>query len=184
VKLLNELSLSAPVDETWRVLLDVPRLARAVPGAAVEADPVDGGYRGTMNVQLGPAVREYVGVARLQDVDEDERIVSFHLFGREAGGQGQAEATITIRAVGDAVATRLLFETELHVAGRGWARAARENGEDVAATVLGELGARLEAMVGVQAEAADASRALRERAVVVVAGAIVGLALIRAVRRR
>ena len=186
--IVTELSLSAPVQDTWQVLLDVRRLMGALRGADVDLESVDGGYRGRMSVQLGGVVRKYAGVVRLQDVDEDDRVASYHLFAREVGGRSRAEATITVRVVGDAVATRVMVETEFGVAGHG-SRTARSVGEDVAASVFDELGVRLERMVGAGARTAGEPRSLRERKIVLVAGALVagaigGGALVRAVRRR
>jgi carbon monoxide dehydrogenase subunit G len=87
MKLTNDLRVSASMPETWRTLLDVPRVARALPGATIDAEPVDGAFRGRLKIKLGPVTAEYTGRAQLQDVDEDEHIASFHVTGREARGR-------------------------------------------------------------------------------------------------
>jgi carbon monoxide dehydrogenase subunit G len=195
MKLVSELQLSAPVQETWRALVDVPRVAQALPGATIEPDPVDGAYRGRIKIKLGPVITEYSGLARLQDIDDDDHVASFHVQGREAHGQGSAEATISISASGDAIGTRLQVETDLQVTGRQ-AQLGRGIMEDVASGVLAEFAARLErALVSGEAaeddggdEAFDAGRAvlrpLIERAAIALAGVLVGLALGRVVWRR
>jgi carbon monoxide dehydrogenase subunit G len=143
MKLTNEVALAAPVERAWELLLDVPRLANALPGAAVEPAGEAGLYRGSMRVKLGPVTLEYEGVVRLQDVDEDERVASFHAQGRERRGQGTAAATITNRlAPGDGHA-RLVVETDLAVTGRA-AQFGRGIMESVAGTVLAEFARRLE----------------------------------------
>ena len=92
MRLTNEFELAAPVERTWPLLLDVPRVGGALPGAQLEPDPAGDSYRGTMKVKLGPVTTEYAGTARLGDVDEDERVASFYVQGREARGQGRASA--------------------------------------------------------------------------------------------
>jgi carbon monoxide dehydrogenase subunit G len=206
MRLRNEVHVAAPLDRTWRMLLDVPRVAGALPGAAIEPDPVDGAWRGTMRVRLGPVVAEYAGTARLADVDEDERVAGYHVQGREVGGQGTAAATITGRVLDAGEGTRLVVETDLRLTGRE-AHLGQGIAQDVAAAVLAGCAGRLEeeglggtgtdggangasgrAASGEDAgEALDGPRAARrpvlERATLVLAGLAAGLALGRVVWR-
>lgn len=199
MKLHNELRLEVPLAQAWSALLDVPRVARALPGATVEGDAGPDGYRGRMRVKLGPASAEYTGLARLDDVDDDEHRASYRVHGREIHGQGEAEAVIHVAAVPDGAATRVRVDTELAVSGRQ-AQLGRGLMEDVAAGVLDEFAARLsDALTGVApASSADASepfdasravlRPLLERAAFalggLLAGLLAGLALGRVVWRR
>lgn len=195
MKLTNELQLSAPLQETWRMLLDVPRVASALPGATIEPPPVDGAYRGRLKIRLGPVVAEYTGIAQLQDVDDDEHTASFRVTGREARGQGTAAATITIRAQDRGEGTRVQVETDLQVTGRQ-AQLGRGVMEEVAAGVLREFASRLEPAIlgGEGAQAASAGdvfdargavlRPLLERASILLAGVLVGLGLGRLIWRR
>jgi uncharacterized protein len=195
VKLTNELLLTAPLSQTWQTLLDVPRVARALPGATIDPDPSDGAYRGRMVVKLGPVTTEYTGTARLQDVDEDEGIVAFHVQAREIRGQGTAAATITARVAPEAGGTRLIVETELLLTGRQ-AQFARGIMEDVAGAILTEFAARLEREIlgHPRAESDDGRevldvgsavyRPLLRRAGILVAGVALGLGLGRALWRR
>jgi len=146
MKLKNEVVVTAPLDRTWAALLDVPRVARALPGATVEPDGVEGVYRGALKVRLGPIAMEYEGVARLQDVDEDEYVASFRLQGREVAGPGGASATITNRLVPEENGTRVVVETDLAVTGRA-AQFGRGLMEDVAGRLLEQFAARLETEV-------------------------------------
>ncbi len=141
--LRNEAVVAAPLEETWTALLDVPRVARALPGATMEREGVEGAYRGTLKVKLGPVTMEYEGVARLDDVDEDEHVATFHLQGREARGSGGATATITNRLLPEERTTRVVVETDLAVTGRA-AQFGRGLMEDVAARMIEQFAAGLE----------------------------------------
>jgi uncharacterized protein len=147
MKLRNEVVVAAPLEETWRTLLDVARVVRALPGASIEADSVEGVYRGSMRVKLGPVTAEYTGAATLEDADEDERVATFRVQGREARGHGTATATITNRLVPEAAGgTRVIVETELDITGKA-AQFGRGILEDVSSRLLDQFASRLEAEV-------------------------------------
>jgi uncharacterized protein len=147
MKLRNEVVVAAPLEETWRTLLDVARVVRALPGASIEADSVEGVYRGSMRVKLGPVTAEYTGAATLEDADEDERVATFRVQGREARGHGTATATITNRLVPEAAGgTRVIVETELDITGKA-AQFGRGILEDASSRLLDQFASRLEAEV-------------------------------------
>jgi hypothetical protein len=156
MKLRNEVTVPAPLEQTWSLLLDVPRVVRALPGAAVEPDGVEGVYRGSLKVRLGPVAMEYEGTARLEDVDEDEHVASFRVEGRERRGHGGATATIVNRLAPTEDGTRLMVETDLAVTGRA-AQLGRGLMEDVAAGLLERFAQGLEtAVLGREEEVAPA----------------------------
>jgi len=60
--------VSTPIDETWKVLLDIERIAPCLPGAQLEE--IDGDeFRGVVKVKVGPITAQYKGSARLAEVD-------------------------------------------------------------------------------------------------------------------
>jgi len=136
--LQNEFVVSAGVEPTWRLLLDLERVSRCLPGAAVEPGGEDGRLLGTMRVKLGPIAMTYKGTARLDDVDETARAAVVAVEGKETRGQGSASARIrsTLAAEGDA--TRVRIETELNVTGRP-AQFGRGIMQDVAAKMLADF---------------------------------------------
>ena len=54
MKLENEFRVDVPVDEAWRVLLDVERIAPCMPGAQLTEVVDDTTYKGNISVRLGP----------------------------------------------------------------------------------------------------------------------------------
>jgi carbon monoxide dehydrogenase subunit G len=194
MKLRNEFEVAVPVERTWETLLDVPRVARALPGATMESEGEGGAWRGSMKVKLGPVTTEYAGSARIQDVDEDDRVAAYRVEGREARGQGSAAATITTRLAAADGGTRVVVETDMQVTGRQ-AQLGRGLMEQVASAILDDFAGRLERELRGEAapddrgaEALDVSAAVRgpllERAGLVLAGVVAGLALGRLVWRR
>jgi carbon monoxide dehydrogenase subunit G len=194
MRLRNEFDVDAPPDRTWATLLDVPRVAGALPGATIDPEAEGGAWRGTMKIKLGPVTSEYAGSARIQDADEDDRVAAYRVEGREARGQGSAAATITTRLSEQGGGTRVVVETDLHVTGRQ-AQLGRGLMQDVAGAILGEFATRLERELGGEptvapdaGEALDVSSALRgpllERAALLLAGLLAGIALGRVVWRR
>jgi carbon monoxide dehydrogenase subunit G len=161
MKLKNEVIVPAPLEQTWPLLLDVPRMVRALPGATVEPDGAEGVYRGALKVRLGPVAMEYEGVARLEDVDEDEHVATFRIEGRERRGHGGATATITNRLLPAEGGTRLVVETDLSVTGRA-AQFGRGLMEDVAGHLLQRFARGLEAAVLGAEEVAPARPATAE----------------------
>jgi carbon monoxide dehydrogenase subunit G len=145
MKLTNEVTVPAPLERTWSLLLDVPRVVRALPGATVEPGAAEGVYRGALKVRLGPVAMEYEGTARLEDVDEDEHAATFRIEGRERRGHGGATATIVNRLSPAENGTRLLVETHLAVTGRA-AQLGRGLMEDVAGSLLRQFAGGLEAV--------------------------------------
>jgi carbon monoxide dehydrogenase subunit G len=134
----NEFVVSAGLESTWRLLLDLERVSRCLPGAAVESGGDDGALLGTMRVKLGPIAMNYKGTARLDDVDEVARTAVVAVEGRETRGQGFASARIrsTLAAEGDA--TRVRVETEMNVTGRP-AQFGRGIMQDVATKMLADF---------------------------------------------
>jgi carbon monoxide dehydrogenase subunit G len=143
MKLRNEFSIGAPIDQTWDMLLDIQRVAQCLPGAKIEPADGDGVYRGQMKVRLGPMTVEYQGTARLGDVDEDDHVATIDVKGKEARGQGTASATITNSVAPEGDRTKVTVETDLNVTGRP-AQFGRGIMEDVASKMLDDFAKRLE----------------------------------------
>ena len=196
MKLVNEFDVGVSVQRTWDTLLDVPRVARALPGATIDPEGEAGAWRGTMKIKLGPVTTEYAGTARVQDVDADGHVASYRVEGREARGQGSAAATITTRlSPADGDGTKVVVETDMQVTGRQ-AQLGRSLMEEVAGTILGEFAGRLEKELTGQglsdkvaaADVLDVSKAVRgpvaERIGIFTFGALLGLIIGIRVRSR
>jgi len=138
LKLENEFVVAAPIESTWRTLLDLERVAGCLPGARIEPAEEPGSYNGAMRVKLGPMTMEYKGTARLESVDESAHTAVFAVQGKETRGQGSARATIRNQLVDSGGSTQVLVETELSITGRP-AQFGRGIMQDVATSMLGDF---------------------------------------------
>jgi carbon monoxide dehydrogenase subunit G len=138
MRLDHSFTVPAPVGEAWTVLLDVPRIAPCMPGAALES--FDGeSFAGTVKVKLGPVSLTYRGKGRFVSSDEAAHRVVIEASGREARGSGTAAATVTasLASEGDA-STRVEVATELKITGRP-AQFGRGMLSDVGGKLIGQF---------------------------------------------
>ena len=68
MKLTNEITVPAPIDEAWDLMLDVERVAPCLPGASIEGSEGDE-YKGSMKVKVGPIVSQFNGTLKIDEAD-------------------------------------------------------------------------------------------------------------------
>src|SRR3954447_4832952 len=95
MKLENEFTVPASIDEAWAFLLDVPRAAPCLPGASVEEGGEDGEDPGAMKLKSGPLPASSTGTVKIQAADEAAHRVGMRAQAKGARGEGAAAATIT-----------------------------------------------------------------------------------------
>jgi carbon monoxide dehydrogenase subunit G len=83
-----------PIEDAWKYLLDVERIAPCMPGA--ELQEIEGEeYRGIVKVKVGPITAQYKGTAVIETADEAARRIVLKASGRDTRGQGNASASVT-----------------------------------------------------------------------------------------
>jgi carbon monoxide dehydrogenase subunit G len=133
MRLDHGFTVPVPVDDAWRVLLDLPKVAPCLPGAALTAYDGDT-FAGTVKVKVGPIGLEYRGTGRFVERDEAAHRAVIEASGRDSHGPGTARATVTATLSPDSDATRVDVTTELTVTGRP---------AQFGRSILGDVGARL-----------------------------------------
>src|SRR5262245_22506155 len=109
--------VATPIEDTWKVLLDIERIAPCLPGAQLQE--VEGNeYRGVVKVKVGPITAQYKGVAKLAEVDEGQRRIVIDANGRDTRGQGNANAMIVVSMAEDGAGTRVEVVTDLSITGK------------------------------------------------------------------
>jgi hypothetical protein len=137
VKIEDSFRVEVPVEEAWKVLLDLERIAPCLPGAQlteVEGDE----YRGTVKIKVGPITAQYKGVAKIEEADEANRKVVLQAEGRDTRGQGNASATVTATLVPDGDGTTVNIDTDLNITGKV-AQFGRGVMADVSSKLLGQF---------------------------------------------
>jgi carbon monoxide dehydrogenase subunit G len=138
VKLENEFTVPASIEQAWAVLLDVPRVAPCLPGATVEPGDEDGEYKGAMKLKIGPITASYRGTVKILEADEAAHSVAMRAQAKDARGQGTAAATITSTMQEVAEGTKISVVTDLRVTGPA-ASFGRGVMQDVSAKLMGRF---------------------------------------------
>ena len=157
MKINNEFTVSAPVEQAWETMLDLERIAPCLPGAAIQEEKGDGEYDGTMKVKIGPITANYKGTVKFEETDEANHRAVLQATGRDARGQGTASATITSILQEEGDKTRVSVETDMKLTGRA-AQFGRGIAQDVATKMLTRFAECLEEEIaGGPGEGADAA---------------------------
>jgi uncharacterized protein len=133
MELQNEFTVSAPVSEVWKTLLDVERIAPCLPGATVDRHEGDE-VAGRVNVKVGPITASYAGTARFVTKNESEHRLVLQASGRETRGSGSAAATVEARMSEQESGTHVTVDTSLQISGKQ-----AQFGRGVMADVAGKL---------------------------------------------
>jgi carbon monoxide dehydrogenase subunit G len=143
MKINNEFTVGAPIQQAWDTMLNLERIAPCLPGAAIQEEKDEGEYDGTMKVKIGPITANYKGTVKFEEVNEDNHRAVLQATGRDARGQGTASATIvsTLQEEGDG--TKVSVETDMKLTGRA-AQFGRGIAQDVATKMLNQFASCLE----------------------------------------
>jgi uncharacterized protein len=137
MQITDEFRVDVPIDEAWRTLLDVERIAPCMPGAQLQEVEGDE-YRGIVKVKVGPITAQYKGAARIVEADEADRRIVIRAEGRDTRGQGNAAANVTATLREDAGGTAVTIDTDLQVSGKV-AQFGRGVMADVSSKLLGQF---------------------------------------------
>jgi hypothetical protein len=142
MELNNEFVVGVGIDEAWKVLTEVERIAPCMPGA--ELQEVEGEeYRGIVKVKVGPISAQYKGKAVFVERDDAGYRAVLRAEGRDTRGQGNANATITATLAPEGDGTRVNVVTDLTITGRA-AQFGRGVMADVATKLMGQFASCLE----------------------------------------
>lgn len=114
----HEFEVPVTVDEAWKILTDVERIAPCLPGA--ELQEIEGDtYRGVVKVKVGPIQAQFKGQASFVEKDDVNYKVVLKGEGRDTGGKGNASAVITAQLTAiDATSTQVNVNTDLSITGK------------------------------------------------------------------
>lgn len=146
MKFENEFTVDAPIDEVWETLLDLERVAPAMPGAEVTEKVDDDNYKVAIKVKLGPMTMNYKGDVTIADKDPASHTAKMNVKVREARGQGNATAGVTMK-LDESSGTHARIDADVQLAGKA-AAMGRGLIEDVSAKLVDQFASNLEQMLG------------------------------------
>lgn len=141
MQLEHSFTVPLGMDDAWHVLLDIEQVVPCMPGAAlglVEGDH----FTGTVKVRVGPISLTYTGEASYVEKDEATRRAVIEARGKDARGNGTANARVTATLHPSGDATRVGVVTDLNITGKP-AQFGRGVMVDVGNKLIGQFADRL-----------------------------------------
>jgi carbon monoxide dehydrogenase subunit G len=117
MKIANQFTVSAPIEEAWDVLCDLEQVIPLMPGAQLIGHEGDD-YLGKVKVKVGPVTSEFSGKVRFVEQDRAQHRAVIDGKGKEARGTGNAAATVTAQLHEDGQRTRVTVDTDLKIVGK------------------------------------------------------------------
>jgi carbon monoxide dehydrogenase subunit G len=157
----HDFTVDVPVEEAWRILTDVERIAPCLPGAQLQEIEGDV-YRGVVKVKVGPIQAQFKGQASFVERDDTAHRVVLKGEGRDTGGKGNASAliTATLTSAG-ASATEVKVHTDLSITGKV-AQFGRGAMADISDKLLAQFVENLDAMISAGGAAPESPAAQEE----------------------
>jgi uncharacterized protein len=152
VQLTSAIRISRPAPEVLNALLDAGTVAACLPGSRLIGEVADNTYAGELRLRIGPTHAVYAGTVRLDNADRDAGTATLHASGWEQGGQGRADASVTLRVESRGGSTRVLISADLIIRGQVAEYAPGEIG-DVGQRLVEQFAGNVEQLLATQAGA-------------------------------
>ena len=118
MQLTSAIRIGRPAPEVLDALLDAGTVAACLPGSRLIGEVADSTYAGELHLRIGPMQAVYAGTVRLDNADRDAGTATLHASGWERGGQGRADASVTLRVESRGATTRVLISADLMIRGQ------------------------------------------------------------------
>jgi len=152
----HQFEVPVPVEEAWKILTDVERIAPCLPGA--ELQEVEGDtYRGVVKVKVGPIQAQFKGQASFIERDDAGHKAVLKGEGRDTGGKGNASATITAQLTSlSETSTVCNVVTDLAITGKV-AQFGRGAMADISEKLIAQFADNLNTLIDTEGATAPAS---------------------------
>ena len=117
MKIANQFTVSAPIEQAWNVLCDLEQVIPLMPGAQLIGHEGDD-YLGKVKVKVGPVTSEFSGKVRFVEQDRGQHRAVIDGKGKEARGTGNAAATVTAQLHEAGERTNVTVDTDLKIVGK------------------------------------------------------------------
>jgi carbon monoxide dehydrogenase subunit G len=118
MRIEQQLSIPAQVDRVWEFLLDVPTMAKCIPGAEAvqELDPEHFTLR--MKTRVGPIAATFECQIAVIKLDRDSHSGAFEISGRDTRLGAGLRAITSFNLSDQGAETNIRLKTEADIAGR------------------------------------------------------------------
>ena len=117
MKIANEFSVSAPIEDAWNVLTDLEQVIPLMPGAQMTGRDGEN-VLGKVKVKVGPVISEFSGKVHFVEQDRDQHRAVIDGKGKESRGTGNAAATVTAQLYDAGDHTRVTVDADLKIVGK------------------------------------------------------------------
>jgi carbon monoxide dehydrogenase subunit G len=117
MKIANQFTVSAPIEQAWNVLCDLEQVIPLMPGAQLVGQEGDD-YLGKVKIKVGPVTSEFSGKVRFVEQDRGQHRAVIDGKGKEARGTGNAAATVTAQLHEAGERTNVTVDTDLKIVGK------------------------------------------------------------------
>ncbi|BBY03995.1 SRPBCC family protein [Mycobacterium seoulense] len=155
MKIANQFTVSAPIDQAWDVLCDLEQVIPLMPGAQLTGHEGED-YSGKVKVKVGPVTSEFSGKVRFVEQDRGQYRAVIDAKGKETRGTGNAAATVTAQLQADGEKTSVTVDTDLKIVGK-LAQFGSGMLQQVSEKLLGQFVDSLEAKLAAESVAAPAT---------------------------
>ena len=163
MKIDSQFLVPRGMTETWPILLDVPGIARCMPGARLTQVIDDRNFAGEMAVKLGPISLKFGGRAEITERDDKNYKATVKAKGADHNGRGTVTANVHFQLNPEGDATRVSILTDLNLTG-SVAQYGRGSNMiiDVANILVGQFAKNLHAKINDVRETAGATASYPE----------------------
>ena len=117
MRIADSFVIHAPQDQVWKLMFDIPRLSRCIPGIDSVEVVDERTYRGVLAVRVGPIKSAFSGTITLTEVQAPERIAGT-VEGDDRSSASSVKATFTGTLAPVEDGTMASFEVEANLRGR------------------------------------------------------------------
>ena len=114
----NSFRVEKPVDEVWITMMDLERVVPCVPGAKILERTGDKAVKAEVKIRLGSMSMNYSGPAEIVEQEDSAHRALMNARAKEAGGQGNADAKVSMQLTGDGDSTEVGLHSEINVTGK------------------------------------------------------------------
>lgn len=126
----NSFTVDKPIDEVWSTMTDLERVIPAVPGAEILEKTGEDAVKAGVKIKLGSMSMNYSGPAEIVEKDDAAHRALMTAQAKEAGGQGNADAKVTMELSEQGEGTEVSLHSVINVTGK-----AAQMGEGVISAV-------------------------------------------------